>query len=168
VSGLEGTVNVGATDSPLVGIFHGGVTVSDLDRSLEFYQGVVGLRVAARRDATEEYLRRIHGLPFTVVRMAFLEIPNSTTLIELLEYQGVDHHPPTYQPSDPATGHLCFLVSDIQAMDARMRSAGAKARSDGPIEITAGPNKGAWAVYFEDPDGYPVEFIQRAPTAAPE
>ena len=63
---------------------------------------------------------------------------------------------------DPATGHVCFLVDDIHAMFDRLRAAGHKARSAAPVEITAGPNRGSWAVYFEDPDGYPVEFIQRA------
>ncbi|HEX5465294.1 MAG TPA: VOC family protein [Candidatus Limnocylindrales bacterium] len=148
-------------ESPIVGMFHGGVSVSDLDRSMQFYVDVLGLQVLAQRDATDDYLREMHSLPFSVVRMAFLAVPNSTTVVELLEYQGVDRHRPTYAPPDPATGHLCFLVADIQAIDARLRAAGVRARSEAPVEITAGPNKGSWAVYFEDPDGFPIEFIQR-------
>ncbi len=146
----------------VVGLFHGGVTVGDLDRSIAFYRDVLGFEVATRRDATEDYLREMHGQSFTTVRMAFLAIPNSTSMIELIEYQGVATHKPTYQPSDPSTGHLCFLVDDIYAVDTRLRSAGCPARSTRPIAITAGPNRGGWAVYFADPDGYPIEFIQRA------
>lgn len=151
--------------TPIVGLFHGGVSVSDLERALRFYRDLLGLQVAFRRDATDDYLRQMHGQPFTVVRMAFLRVPGSTTMIELLEYQGVDRAAPAYQPSDPRTGHLCFLVDDIHATHARLRGAGARSRSAAPVEITAGPNKGAWAVYFEDPDGYPIEFIQRPATA---
>lgn len=156
------TVPRGSRPGNVVGLFHGGVTVSDLDRSVAFYRDVLGFEVAIRRDATEEYLREMHGQPFTMVRMAFLAIPNSDSMIELIEYQGVETRKPTYQPSDPSTGHLCFLVDDIHAVDARLRSAGCPGRSADPIEITAGPNKGGWAVYFADPDGYPIEFIQRA------
>ena len=152
-----------AEQSPgqVIGLFHGGVTVADLDRSVAFYCDVLGFVLAVRRDATEEYLRQMHRQPFTIVRMAFLAIPNSTSMIELIQYLGVETRRPAYQPSDPATGHLCFLVDDIHALDRRLRAIGCPARSDHPIQITAGPNKGGWAVYFADPDGYPLEFIQR-------
>ncbi len=153
--------NLGA-NGRIVGFFHGGISVADLDRSLGFYRDQLGLEVLAQRDATDDYLRRMHGLPFTIVRMAFLAIPNSTTIIELLEYRGVDLEKPTFIPMDPATGHVCFLVDDIHAVFDRLLASGHKARSAAPVEITAGPNEGSWAVYFEDPDGYPVEFIQRA------
>ena len=153
--------NIEATGR-IVGLFHGGISVADLDRSLGFYRDELGLDVVAQRDATDDYLRRMHDLPFTVVRMAFLAIPNSTAVIELLEYRGVDVQKPTFIPMDPATGHVCFLVDDIHAMFDRLRASGHKARSATPIEITAGPNGDRRAVYFEDPDGYPVEFIQRA------
>ena len=68
----------------------------------------------------------------------------------------------SYRPTDSGTAHLCFLVADIHAVDARLRKAGVKSRSNAPVEITAGPNRGSWAVYFEDPDGFPIEFIQRS------
>jgi len=103
----------------------------------------------------------MHGLPFTVVRLVFLAIPNSTAVLELLEYGGIDVRKPTYIPMDPATGHLCFLVDDIQALFARLSEAGHPFRSNEPVEIATGPNKGSSAIYTEDPDGYPVEFIQR-------
>ena len=149
-------------DGLIVGFFHSGISVTDLDRSLGFYRDELRLEVLVQRDATDEYLRRMHELPFTLVRMAFLRIPNSTTVIELLEYRGVELNRLTYVPMDPATGHVCLLVDDVHALFDRLRARGYRARSVGPIEITAGPNKGSWAVYFEDPDGYPVEFIERS------
>lgn len=146
----------------IVGFFHGGISVTDLDRAITFYRDELGLTLLAQRDATDEYLRQMHDLPFTVVRMAFLAIPGSATVIELLEYRGIDLEKPDYIPMDPATGHVCFLVDDIHAVFDRLHAAGHPSRSPAPVEITAGPNRGSWAVYFEDPDGYPVEFIQRA------
>jgi catechol 2,3-dioxygenase-like lactoylglutathione lyase family enzyme len=146
----------------IVGFYHGGISVSDLDRSLTFYRDTLGLRVEAQRDATDDYLRQMHQLPFSTVRMAFLSVPNSTAIIELLEYQGITKAHPSYIPPDPGTGHVCLLVDDIAEVYRRLRSLGHRARSESPVEITAGPNRGAFAVYFEDPDGYPVEFIQRA------
>jgi catechol 2,3-dioxygenase-like lactoylglutathione lyase family enzyme len=118
----------------------------------------VGLEIQAQRD-DGQYLRQMHGLPFTVVH-GLLRIP-TTTVLELLEYRGVDVSRPTYIPMDPGTGHVCFLVDDLEAMYAQLTARGYPARSPGPIEIVAGPNSGSRAVYFEDPDGYPVEFIER-------
>jgi catechol 2,3-dioxygenase-like lactoylglutathione lyase family enzyme len=146
----------------VVGFFHAGISVSDLDRSLGFYRDELRLEVLMQRDATDDYLRRMHQLPFTVVRIAFVGVPNSATILELIEYRGVDRTKPTYIPMDPATGHACFLVDDIHALFDRLRAHGYRSRSHSPVEITAGPNKGSKAVYFEDPDGYPVEFIERA------
>ncbi len=153
--------------SPKVsGVFHAGVSVADLDRSLEFYVGALGLEIDAERTATEQYLRDMHGLPFTAVRMAFLRVPNSTTQIELLEYQGVPRSPVRALPCEPGHGHVCFLVDDIDELATRLRAAGYRARSAAPVEITAGPNRGARAIYFEDPDGHPIEFIQRPRTTS--
>jgi catechol 2,3-dioxygenase-like lactoylglutathione lyase family enzyme len=153
----------GDSGSPIIGFFHGGVSVSDLERSLTFYVDLLGLEVAAQRDATDQYLRDIHGLPFRQVRMAFLRVPDSDTMVELLEYQGVARHRPPYQPSDPGTGHLCFFVADVAAIHRQLTAAGYPARSREPVEITAGPNKGARVIYTADPDGYPIELLQRRP-----
>ena len=145
----------------VIGFFHAAVSVGDLDRSLAFYRDALGLEVMAQRDVAEEYIPRILGLKFRVVRQAFLAVPNSSAAVELLEYQGIETHPQTYAPVDPGSGHFALLVDDIVAVDARLRAAGYKARSAEPVEITAGPYRGAFAVYFGDPDGHPVELIQR-------
>jgi catechol 2,3-dioxygenase-like lactoylglutathione lyase family enzyme len=143
------------------GFFHGGVSVSDLERSLAFYVDLLGLEVAVQRDAADQYLRDIHRKPFTQVRMAFLRVPNSETMVELLEYQGLDHKQSAYEPTDPGTGHMCFFVADVEDIYRQVTAAGYPARSNGPVEITAGPNKGARVIYISDPDGYPIELLQR-------
>ncbi|OGN82745.1 MAG: hypothetical protein A2X23_09140 [Chloroflexi bacterium GWC2_73_18] len=148
-------------DGRVSGFFHGGVTVSDLDRSLAFYRDALGLAIQVERLATDDYLRQIHGLPFTAVRMAFLAVPGSPTMVELLQYRGLPSTPARTQPSDPGTGHLCLYVDDLDALDARLRAAGYHARSPAPVTVTAGPNIGSRVVYFEDPDGYPVELLER-------
>ena len=42
-------------------------------------------------------------------------------------------------------------------------SKGVSFRSDGPVEMTDGPNKGGKSLYSLDPDGYIFEFHQRPP-----
>ena len=47
----------------IAGPRHAGITVSDLDRSLAFYEGLLGLEVLWRRLYEEPEVRRIVGVP---------------------------------------------------------------------------------------------------------
>ena len=68
------------------GARHGGITVSDLDRSLEFYVGKLGLELRIRRLYTEREIAEIVAIPeATAWDIAFLRIPGSDTEIELLQ-----------------------------------------------------------------------------------
>jgi catechol 2,3-dioxygenase-like lactoylglutathione lyase family enzyme len=148
----------------VIGFFHAAVTVGDLDRSLAFYRDALGLELRSRRDVREDYIPRIIGREFTMVRQAFLGVPGSDSGVELLEYVGIERRPQTYEPVDPGSGHFALIVDNIHAVDARLRAAGYRARSTAPIEITGGPYRGSFAIYFIDPDGHPVELIQRVHT----
>ena len=44
-----------------------------------------------------------------------------------------------------------------------LRSRGVSFRSEGPVEMTGGPNAGGKSLYSLDPDGYIFEFHQRPP-----
>jgi catechol 2,3-dioxygenase-like lactoylglutathione lyase family enzyme len=54
-------------------------------------------------------------------------------------------------------------VEGIDQIVARLHAAGYRARSDGVVDITQGPNEGARSVYMRDPDGYSVELFQKRP-----
>lgn len=149
------------SDGLTSGFFHAGVTVSDLARSLAFYRDLLGLEVAVERVFTEPYILEIVAIPATALNIAILRIPGSDTMLELLEYQGVERHPGDTRPCDPGTGHFCLYTPDIEALHARLQAAGVKTRSGGPVLITAGPNKGSMAMYVSDPDGYNVEIFER-------
>ena len=82
-----------ATNAPweIMGARHGGITVSDLDRSLEFYVGLVGLELVWRREYVKDEIREIVGIPdATSVDIAMLDIPGGGAQVELLEYKGCE------------------------------------------------------------------------------
>lgn len=147
--------------SPVTGVFHGGVTVSDLDRALRFYRDALGLPVAHDRDTTAAYLGQILGIEEPDLRIAFLRIPDSDTYLELLEYRNVERVSAAARPWDPGNGHLCLYVSGVDELHRSLVAAGYQARS-APTDITSGPNAGARAVYVSDPDGYWVELLEPA------
>ena len=148
----------------ITGPRHAGITVSDLDRSLEFYCGLVGLELVWRRLFEEREITRIVGVPeATGVEVAMLRVPGSELEVELLEYRGCERFSGSSRPCDYGTGHFCVFVTGIEALYEELLGRGVSFRSDGPVEMTDGPNKGGKSLYSLDPDGYIFEFHQRPP-----
>jgi lactoylglutathione lyase len=144
----------------ITGFFHGGITVSDMDRALRFYQDGLGLETEFDRILDAPYLKAVLGLHFEEMRAVYLRIPGGG-FVELLEYRGVERLSAASRPCDYGAGHLCLYVDDVEAMHARLVGLGFAARSPSVVEITSGPNAGARSCYMADPDGYAVELFQK-------
>ena len=148
----------------ITGPRHAGITVSDLDRSLEYYCGLLGLELLWRRLYEEGEIRQIVGIPeASGIEVAMVQVPAGEFQVELLQYHGVEPRNASAEPSDHGTGHFCLFVEGIDALHAELAAAGVRFRSDGPVEMGAGPNRGGKSLYSLDPDGYIVEFHQRPP-----
>jgi len=115
--------------------------VSDMDHTIQFYTGVLGLEVIERKTSP----RGSH--------LAFLQVPNSDELIELCSF--------------PASGpvkvqeDLVHLAFQVENLDDTIAQLGAKG-----IAITDGPTKtssGSRFIFIDAPDGYEVELIERPP-----
>lgn len=146
----------------ITGIFHGGITVSDMDRSLEFYRDGLGLEVEFDTIIDGPYLPVVLDLQFSHIRAVYLRLPGGVFL-ELLEYHGIERLSAASRPCDYGAGHVCLYVEGIDDIVAGLAQRGFGARSAGPVDITAGPNQGARSIYLLDPDGYPVELFQKRP-----
>ena len=122
-------------------LLHTRMRVSDMDRTIQFYTGVLGLEVMERKTSP----RGSH--------LAFLQVPNSDELIELCSF--------------PASGpvkvqeDLVHLAFQVENLDDTIAQLGAKG-----IAITDGPTKtssGSRFIFIDAPDGYEVELIERPP-----
>jgi len=56
------------------GLWHFSFTVSDLDRSLEFYCGLLGMQLRLEQRQANPYTRRLVGYPDATLRVAQLTI----------------------------------------------------------------------------------------------
>lgn len=146
----------------ITGLFHGGITVRDMDISLGFYRDGLGLEQEFDRILDAPYLNTVLGLDQESIRAVYLRIPGGG-FVELLEYRGIERLSAASRPCDYGAGHLCLFVDDIEAMHRRLVEMGYRARSAQVVDITAGPNAGARSCYMADPDGYPVELFQNRP-----
>ena len=144
----------------IVGLDHVSVSCADLDRSLAFYHGLLGIPVRERGVLEGGSAGAILGRPDLSARFADLELGEGRTL-ELIEDSA-----PVAAVVEPRTGagttHLSLRVTDADAAFDHLREAGARLVSDGPVKIDEpGHWHGAKAFYACDPDGVIVELIQR-------
>ena len=143
-------------------IFHTGVTVSNLDRSIAFYRDQLGLELAM--GPTEifcgEELSQGLGVPGACLRLAVFKIGDGS--LELLEYSAPPS--PVAKPMPPNTlgaMHVAFEVTDIQARVKELEARGIKFLSK-PNLVADGPLKGWNWCYFLDPDGITLELVEIA------
>ena len=147
----------------VIGFYHSGVTVSDMEASLRFYRDGLGLEILSEATTGGDHARRIWGMEPGEVRVVFLTVPGSDTRVELFEFSGIERHPASARPSDYGAGHFCLYVDDADAVFARLSAMGYTSRGGEVVGIDTGPHAGNRAVYMKDPDGYHVELYERPP-----
>ena len=141
-------------------VHHTSFTVSDLDRSLEFYCDLLGCEIMARQEKEGGYLAAIVGHPDAHVRMAHLRVPGEEHVIELFEYVAPDGAKADVRPWNVGASHICFLVDDLPALYERLVEQGVTSFVSPPIEVDTGINTGGYGLYVLDPDGLAVELFQ--------
>ncbi|AKH65040.1 MULTISPECIES: lactoylglutathione lyase [Photorhabdus] len=123
-------------------LLHTMIRVGDLQRSIDFYTEVLGMRLLRVSENTE--------YKYSLAFVGYTD-ESEGAVIELTYNWGVDH----YAMGD-AFGHIALGVDDVAATCESIRKAG------GNITREAGPVKGGTTViaFVEDPDGYKIELIE--------
>ena len=145
----------------IVGADHTSFTVSNLERSLAFYVGILGCELLWERTIENTYFRDIVGFPDCVVRAAHLGIPGSDHHIELFEYVVPRGEAADVRVNNPGSSHISFVVDDLEASYQELQSRGVTFQS-APVTIDAGAHAGGRGVYIRDPDGITMELFQPA------
>ena len=144
------------------GMHHVGITVKDLETSIRFYHDVLGLEFSNEPTPWFEgvELGQAVGVPGAALRQVSLLLGDTT--LELLEYRS----PPsqTTRPlkaNDRGASHVAFLVEDIEVTKAELEAKGVEFY--GPVNVVDEGVLAGWRwVYFDDPDGYPLELVEVA------
>ena len=124
-------------------ILHTMLRVGDLDRSLEFYIQVLGMKLLRRKDYPDGR--------FTLAFVGYQDEADGTVL-------ELTHNWDTNQYNlGEGFGHIAIEVDDAyQACDETRKRGGKVTREAGPMK------HGTTVIAFvEDPDGYKIEFIQK-------
>lgn len=138
---------------------HTGITVSNLERSLDFWQNVLGFELSHRAHQTGQLAAEITGVAGADILIAVVKAPGHK--IELLEYRGpADRQQHVdLRPCDVGSVHVALTVDNLDAVLDRIAASGWKATGT-PQTLTTGPNAGKRVIYVRDPDGTTIELMQ--------
>lgn len=122
---------------------HTMLRVGDMQRSVDFYTRVMGMKLLRTTDRPEQ--------KYSLAFVGYGSNPEQAEL-ELTYNYGVDKY-----EMGGAYGHVALGVEDIHAFCEEVRSKG------GNITREPGPVKGGNTLiaFITDPDGYKIELIQR-------
>jgi lactoylglutathione lyase len=122
-------------------ILHTMIRVGDLERSIQFYTQVLGMKLLRQKEYPDG--------KFTLAFLGY-GAESENTVIELTYNWGVD----SYDLGN-GFGHLALEVEDVyQATDEIRKRGGKIIREAGPM------NAGTTIIAFvEDPNGYQIELI---------
>ena len=138
---------------------HTGITVSNLERSLDFWQNVLGFEFSHRAHQKGERPEQITGVKGAELELAVVKSPGGHK-IELLEYHApAERKRIALRPCDVGSVHVAFTVDSLDAILNTIAASGWKAAGK-PQTITVGPNTGKRVVYVRDPDGTTIEFME--------
>ena len=142
-----------------------GMTVSDLDRSIEFYTKVLTFEKVSEFEADGEEIERATGVFGTHLRTARLRLGDE--FIELTEYlaprgRGI---PPDSRSNDRWFQHIAIITSDMGRAYARLREHKVQHASSAPQRLPDWNKNAAGieAFYFKDPDGHALEILAFPP-----
>jgi catechol 2,3-dioxygenase-like lactoylglutathione lyase family enzyme len=146
------------------GQHHVGITVSDLDRSIAFYTGVLGLELASEPTPVfdDPGLGTGVGVPGAALRCVLLRLGDG--LLELLQYTAPASPVDTPLPQNAlGAQHIAFHVDDVAARKSELEAAGVTFLS--AINVVDEGVLAGWRwVYFTDPDGNALELVEVAYT----
>jgi catechol 2,3-dioxygenase-like lactoylglutathione lyase family enzyme len=142
-----------------------GITVSDMDRSIAFYETVLEFRKTADREVAGDAYERLFGLFGVRLRMVRMQLgEESIELMQFLAPRG-RRNPEDSRSNDRWFQHVAIIVSDMDAAYARLRKFKVAHASSGPQRLPDwNPNAGGIkAFYFRDPDDNTLEVLQFPP-----
>ena len=124
-------------------ILHTMLRVADLEKSLSFYTGVLGMKLLRRNDYPDG--------KFTLAFVGYTD-EDSGAVIELTHNWGVGK----YELGN-AYGHTAIEVEDAYAACENIRQRGGKV-----VREAGKMMHGSTVIAFvEDPDGYKIELVQK-------
>jgi catechol 2,3-dioxygenase-like lactoylglutathione lyase family enzyme len=142
-----------------------GITVSDLDRAVEFYTQVLKFQKISEIEVAGSDYEKLKGIFGVRYRKARLRLGDEE--IELTDYltAGGRPIPVDFRSNDLAFQHIAIVVADMDSAYRMVRKHGITHVSSEPQTLPKSipAAEGIKAFYFRDPDGHNLELIWYPP-----
>ncbi|HET6892948.1 MAG TPA: VOC family protein, partial [Pyrinomonadaceae bacterium] len=138
------------------------MTVSDMDRSIEFYSKILSFEKVSDVELTGENYERLQGVFGLRIRVVRMRLGDE--FIELTEYLAPKGRPVPVdsRSNDRWFQHIAIITSDMDKAYALLRQNKVEHASTGPQRLPDWNknSSGIKAFYFKDPDKHALEILQ--------
>jgi catechol 2,3-dioxygenase-like lactoylglutathione lyase family enzyme len=135
-------------------LFHVGLTVKNLERSLAFYRDVAEMTEGEHLEVRSKAFDTLTNNPNAGLKVAHLTA--GAFMLQLIEYTAAGGSTLDLHHNNVGSPHMSFYVPDVEAKYKEVQRRGDVKITSDLIQIA--PNMRSF--YTEDPDGLPVEFLQ--------
>ena len=144
-------------------IYHVGLTVSDLDRSIAFYRDILGLafqgEIFMKGEETDKMFRRAN----CKARVAYLNCSKAfeSPPVELIQFVDSEIHKEQSDLFTTSISEVCFYTDDIDSVYRTLIENHVECLSEPQhFDFRADGFGESRAFYFRDPDGIILEMMQ--------
>jgi len=138
-----------------------GITVREMNRSVRFYEEVLGFRKVSDQEYSGPAQERLHALFGLHIRVVKMQLGDE--LIELTDYltAGGRSIPEDQRSNDLFFQHIAIVVSDMDKAFAQLKKYPVEYVSTAPqtLPVSNTAAAGIKAFYFHDPDNHNLELI---------
>jgi catechol 2,3-dioxygenase-like lactoylglutathione lyase family enzyme len=143
----------------LTSLYHVGLTVSNLERSMAFYQDAVGMAVEYSADLSSDSFDKLIAIKGIGIKFCYLTLGGFR--LQLIEYvSGGDEAHLELRHNKVGNPHISLWVDDVESQYAKLQALdGVNITSE--IILQKSDDIAARTFYVTDPDGVQVEFCQK-------
>ena len=141
----------------IIEIRHTGIVVENLDKMLEFYQGL-GLNIISRDIEKSNFIDRVTGYRNVKLEWVKLSPSNNSNMIELIKYHNNESKKDLVKqpPNQYGCSHVAFTVKDIEKAVKQVINLGGSKIND-PVKSK---ESNAKVLYCHDPEGTLIELVE--------
>jgi len=134
------------------------LTVANSEESVKFYNELLGFNMTLGASFNDnQTMATTAGTPGASFRQSRAPIPGTTVTMTLIEFKNIERKALSGRTQDPGTAILQLRVSDVTALTAKLKAAGARVVTTGGAPVQIGNLKIA---LVSDPNNLLLELMQ--------
>ena len=149
-----------AGTSKIIGVNHVGLSVANLEKSVDFYMSSAGLKTVTNIQAIDDSFSLIAGENLSG-QMRVLKGPNTYVRIMEFDQKASDETRSQLEVQGPGVTHICYIAPKTQPLDGKFVNNGATWESTGNAMVDL-RGVGYMYGYLRDPNGLMLE-VEHAP-----